>query len=173
VSDQRERDNRKILYKNKIATSGFALLAMTARKGQNMPILTERFNLSTKGFTDILDITKQVKQILEKYSPEDAQVMVYVAGSTASITTVEYEPGLLKDIPEAFEIIAPINKTYHHDKTWHDGNGFSHVRASIIGNSKSFPVKNQELVLGTWQQIVLIDFDNKPRTRCVYVQIIY
>ena len=138
-----------------------------------MPIITERFNLSTKGFTDIVDITEQVKKIINNHNLEDAQVMVYVAGSTASITTIEYEPGLLKDIPEAFEIIAPTNKTYNHDKTWHDENGFAHVRASMIGNSKSFPVKNFEIVLGTWQQIVLIDFDNKPRSRCVYVQIIY
>jgi len=138
-----------------------------------MPIITERFNLTTKGFTDIVDITEQVKKIINNHNLEDAQVMVYVAGSTASITTIEYEPGLLKDIPEAFEIIAPMDKTYHHDETWHDENGFAHVRASMIGNSKSFPVKNYGLVLGTWQQIVLIDFDNKPRTRCIYVQIIY
>ena len=138
-----------------------------------MPIITERFNLTTKGFTDIVDITEQVKKIINNHNLEDAQVMVYVAGSTASITTIEYEPGLLKDIPEAFEIIAPMDKTYHHDETLHDENGFAHVRASMIGNSKSFPVKNYGLVLGTWQQIVLIDFDNKPRTRCIYVQIIY
>jgi secondary thiamine-phosphate synthase enzyme len=138
-----------------------------------MPIITERFNQKTKGFTDIIDITEQVKEIVNKYCPEDAQIMVYVAGSTASITTVEYEPGLLKDIPEAFDVIAPIDKVYHHDQAWHDGNGFAHVRASIVGNSKSFPVKNHELILGTWQQVVLIDFDNKPRTRCIYVQIIY
>lgn len=138
-----------------------------------MPIITERFNIQTKGFTDIIDITEQVKKIIESRALEDAQVMVYVAGSTASITTIEYEPGLLKDIPEAFEIIAPMDKTYHHDETWHDGNGFAHVRAAIVGNSESFPVKNHELILGTWQQIVLMDFDNKPRTRCIYVQIIY
>jgi len=138
-----------------------------------MPIITERFNLNTKGFTDILDITSRVKEIIKKHNLEEAQVMVYVVGSTASITTVEYEPGLLKDLPEAFEIIAPMNKTYHHDETWNDGNGFAHIRASMMGNSKSFPVKNRELILGTWQQIVLIDFDNKPRARCVYTQIIY
>ena len=138
-----------------------------------MPVITERFNISTKGFTDILDITEQVRNIIEKHNFADAQIMVYVAGSTASVTTVEYEPGLLKDLPEAFEILAPMHKQYHHDETWQDGNGFSHVRASMVGNSKSFPVKNGDLVLGTWQQIVLIDFDNKPRTRCIYVQVIY
>jgi len=137
-----------------------------------MAIVTERFNVSTKGFTDIIDITDFIKDLVKKHNPEEAQVTVYVAGSTASITTVEYEPGLLKDLPEAFEIIAPKDKTYEHDKTWHDGNGFSHIRASFIGNSKCFPVFRHELILGTWQQIILIDFDNKPRTRCVYVQII-
>ena len=137
-----------------------------------MPIITERFNIATKGYTDIIDITEQVEKIIKNHNPEGAQVMVYVTGSTASITTLEYEPGLLKDVPEAFEIIAPMDKIYHHDETWHDGNGFAHIRASMTGNSKSFPVKNNELVLGTWQQIVLIDFDNKPRTRCIYVQII-
>jgi len=138
-----------------------------------MPIITERFNLTTKGFTDIVDITEQIKVIIKNHAPEDAQVMIYVAGSTASIASIEYEPGLLKDFPEAFEIIAPMNKIYHHDEAWQDGNGFAHVRASMIGNSKSFPVKKHELILGTWQQIVLVDFDNKPRTRCIYVQIIY
>lgn len=138
-----------------------------------MPIVTERFNIPTKGFTDIIDVTEQVEQALKKHNPENAQVMVYVAGSTASITTVEYEPGLLKDLPEAFEKFAPMGKVYHHDETWHDGNGYAHVRASIVGNSECFPVKQHEIVLGTWQQIVLIDFDNKARTRGVYVQIIY
>ncbi|HSA06626.1 MAG TPA: secondary thiamine-phosphate synthase enzyme YjbQ [Candidatus Gastranaerophilales bacterium] len=138
-----------------------------------MPIITERFNVNTAGFTDIIDITEKIKQIIENHNPENAQVMVYVAGSTASISTMEYEPGLLKDLPEAFEKIAPANKTYHHDETWHDGNGYAHVRATMIGNSENFPVKNHELVLGTWQQIILIDFDNKPRARCIYVQIIY
>lgn len=138
-----------------------------------MPVVTERFNISTHGFTDIIDITKNVKDAVKKHNPEDAQIMVYVAGSTASISTIEYEPGLLRDLPEAFEKIAPVNKSYHHDETWNDGNGYAHVRATIVGNSQCFPVKNHEVVLGTWQQIILIDFDNKPRTRGVYVQIIY
>ncbi|OGI00049.1 MAG: secondary thiamine-phosphate synthase enzyme [Candidatus Melainabacteria bacterium GWF2_37_15] len=138
-----------------------------------MPVITERFNISTRGFTDIIDITEKVKDAIKKHNPDNAQVMVYVPGSTASITTIEYEPGLLKDLPEAFERFAPRNKTYHHDETWQDGNGYAHVRASMVGNSQSFPVMQYELVLGTWQQIILIDFDNKSRTRCVYVQIIY
>jgi secondary thiamine-phosphate synthase enzyme len=138
-----------------------------------MPVITERLNIKTRGFNDIVDITRYVTEIVERHKIEDAQVMVYVAGSTASISTIEYEPGLLKDLPEAFEKIAPMDKTYHHDETWHDGNGYAHVRASIVGNSQSFPVHGGEIALGTWQQIILIDFDNKPRTRGVYVQIVY
>lgn len=142
-------------------------------KGNTMPIVTERFNIQTKGFTDIIDITEEVKLFIKKHNPEEAQVLVYVAGSTAAVTTIEYEPGLIKDLPEAFEIIAPKDKTYHHDETWQDGNGYAHIRASFIGCSKSFPIRNSELALGTWQQIVLIDFDNKPRTRSIFVQIVY
>jgi len=138
-----------------------------------MPVITERFNINTHGFTDILNITPQVKKIIKEHNIKNAQIMVYVAGSTASISTVEYEPGLLKDLPEAFEKIAPMSKTYHHDETWHDGNGYAHVRSSIVGNSQCFPVKDNEIILGTWQQIILMDFDNKPRTRSIYVQIIY
>lgn len=138
-----------------------------------MPVTTERFNVKTKGFTHIIDITPEVKELIKNQNLENAQVLVYVAGSTASITTLEYEPGLLQDLPEAFEKIAPMRHTYHHDETWQDGNGYAHVRASIVGNSESFPLVNGELVLGTWQQIILIDFDNKPRTRCVYVQMAY
>lgn len=138
-----------------------------------MPIIAERFNIQTKGFNDLIDITPQVTKIVKTHSSENAQVVVYVVGSTASITTIEYEPGLIKDFPEALETIAPVNRTYHHDEKWQDDNGFAHIRASMIGNSKSFPVKKGDIILGTWQQIVLIDFDNKPRTRCIYVQIIY
>lgn len=138
-----------------------------------MPIVTERFNVKTNGYNDIIDITAKVKDALKKHNPSDAQVMVYVAGSTASVSTIEYEPGLIKDLPEAFEKLAPMDKTYCHDQTWGDGNGYAHIRATIVGNSQCFPVKQHEIVLGTWQQIILIDFDNKPRTRGVYVQIIY
>ncbi|MFW5804400.1 MAG: secondary thiamine-phosphate synthase enzyme YjbQ [bacterium] len=138
-----------------------------------MPVITEKFNIKTKGFTDIIDITENVKTVIKKHNPSNANITVYVAGSTASISTMEYEPGLLKDIPEAYEKIAPINKNYHHDETWHDGNGYAHVRASLTGNSQCFPVQNHEIILGTWQQIILLDFDNKPRTRSIFVQIVF
>ncbi len=138
-----------------------------------MPVITEKISINTRGFTDIIDITTKVQKAVYDKALQDGQVLVYVSGSTASVTTIEYEPGLLKDLPEAFEKFAPMNKTYHHDETWHDGNGYAHVRAAIVGNSITVPLINSALQLGTWQQIVLIDFDNKPRTRSVIVQVVY
>ena len=138
-----------------------------------MPIINEKFQIHTNGFTDIIDITKNVQNCVYTHSLKDAMVMCYVSGSTASLTTIEFEPGLLVDLPEALDRIAPADIEYHHDETWHDGNGYAHVRASIMGNSLSVPLIDGALQLGTWQQIVLIDFDNKARTRTVYVQIIY
>src|SRR5574344_1923616 len=99
-------------------------------------------------------------------------VLVYVSGSTVSLTAIEFEPGLLTDLPEALERIAPVHEEYHHDETWHDGNGYAHVRAAIMGSSFTVPLVNGALQLGTWQQIVLIDFDNKARTRTVHVQMV-
>ncbi len=138
-----------------------------------MAIATEHFFIKTNGFTDIVDITKEVKNIIRKQNVSEGQALVYVAGSTASVTSIEYEPGLLKDLPEALEKIAPIHgKVYHHDEAWQDGNGYAHVRASIIGNSLSIPVLEYKPVLGAWQQVVLIDFDNKQRDRKITVQVI-
>ena len=138
-----------------------------------MTIICEKFTVHTKGNTDIIDITNDVKNLVYRHSLHNAVVYVYVAASTVSITNIEYEPGLLKDLPEALEKIAPVNKDYHHDEMWHDGNGYSHIRASIVGNSTMVPLLDGALQLGQWQQIVLVDFDNKARTRTVYVQITY
>lgn len=138
-----------------------------------MTIINERFTVNTQGFTDIIDITQKVKHAVYNHSLQNAQVNVYVAGSTVSITNVEFEPGLLVDLPEALEKIAPVEADYHHDDTWHDGNGYAHIRASIVGNSTMVPLIDGALQLGQWQQIVLIDFDNKARTRTVYIQIVY
>lgn len=138
-----------------------------------MTIINDKFSVNTKGNTDIVDITQQVKHIVYSHSLQNAIVHVYVAGSTVSITNIEYEPGLLVDLPEALNKIAPVEKDYHHDETWHDGNGYAHVRASIVGNSTIVPLIDGALQLGQWQQIVLIDFDNKARTRTIYVQIVY
>lgn len=138
-----------------------------------MTVINGKFTVNTKGNTDIIDITQQVKHTVYSNLLQNAVVHVYVAGSTVGITNIEYEPGLLVDLPEALEKIAPVNAEYHHDETWHDGNGYAHVRASVVGNSTMIPLIDGALQLGQWQQVVLIDFDNKPRNRTVYVQIVY
>lgn len=137
-----------------------------------MPVRNEKFLLSTRGYTDIIDITSKVSDIVRLGGEKNAIVHIYSPGSTVSVTTLEYEPGLVKDFPEALENIAPINKVYEHDKQWHDGNGHAHIRAAMIGNSITIPLAAGQLELGNWQQIVLVDFDNKPRTRSVIVQIL-
>lgn len=138
-----------------------------------MSVKTFDFSVSTKGFNDILDITDQVSDILNKNSFNEGNVLIFVPGATAGITTIEYEPGLLKDYQDFMEDIIPQNKRYAHNDTWHDGNGFSHVRAALQGASITIPFKSNRLLLGTWQQIVLIDFDNRPRTRKIIVQFNY
>lgn len=138
-----------------------------------MTVINEKFTVNTQGFTDIIDITQKVMQAVYNHSLQSAVVHVYVAGSTVSVTNIEFEPGLLVDLPEALEKIAPMAANYHHDDTWHDGNGYAHIRASIVGNSVMIPLIDGALQLGQWQQIVLIDFDNKARTRTVYVQIVF
>jgi len=136
-----------------------------------MKIITDSIELSTKGHTDIIDITPQIDTVLKNSGLLEGSLTVFVAGSTAGITSIEYEPGLLKDIPEAFEKFAPTGVTYHHDATWGDGNGYAHVRAAMLGPSFNAPFKDGHLILGTWQQIVLIDFDNRPRNRSLVVQV--
>ena len=137
-----------------------------------MPVITDYISISTKGFTDIIDITSDVHKVIKKSGLIKGTATVFVSGSTAGITTIEYEPGLLKDLPEALEKIAPMSKTYFHDATWGDGNGFSHVRAALLGCSLTVPFTDSRLLLGTWQQIVVIDFDNRSRQREIVVQMI-
>jgi len=137
-----------------------------------MNVVTDNIRVSTKGNSDIIDITGKVEDVLKKHKLTDGILTVFVVGSTASVTTTEYEPGLRKDIPEMLERIAPSNKPYHHDNTWGDGNGYAHVRASFLGPSLVIPFSNSKLLLGTWQQIILIDFDNRPRNREIVVQLI-
>jgi len=135
-------------------------------------VVTDRFAVSTRGHTDIIDISDRVREAVAKSGLKSGIATVFVSGSTAGITTTEYEPGLLKDLPEAFERVAPTGRTYHHDSTWGDANGYAHVRASLLGASFTVPFQNGELLLGTWQQIVLVDFDNRPRTRTLIVQLV-
>jgi secondary thiamine-phosphate synthase enzyme len=126
----------------------------------------------TKGFTDIIDITGDIEDLVKQSNILDGLVTIFVPGSTGSITTVEYEPGLLEDLPEFFEQIIPQNRTYNHDRTWGDGNGYAHLRASLLGPSLSIPIVSGKMTLGTWQQIIFIDFDNRSRKRNLIVQII-
>lgn len=134
-------------------------------------VQTNRLYIKTKGKNDIHDITDKVQAIVTESGLKEGSVLCFVSGSTASVTTVEYEPGLIRDIPEALDKIAPMNKSYHHDDTWHDGNGYAHVRASLMGPSLTIPFSNGKLLLGTWQQIVVIDFDNRPRERAIIAQV--
>ncbi len=135
-----------------------------------MKIITTSIEISTQGHTDIIDVTEEVRELLDKANLTQGNLTVFVSGSTAGVTSIEYEPGLIEDLPEAFERIAPTEMSYHHNATWGDGNGHSHVRAALLGSSFTVPFHNGKLLLGTWQQIVVIDFDNRPRKRSVVVQ---
>lgn len=116
-------------------------------------------------------MTEAVTQMLSKHKLQEGSLIVFVAGSTASVTTTEFEPGLRKDIPEVLNRLIPEKSRYHHDDTWGDGNGHSHVRASIMSPSLTIPFSRGELLIGTWQQIVLVDHDNRPRERTIIVQL--
>lgn len=137
-----------------------------------MICVSEEINISTKGHCDIIDITSKVEEILNKHKIKNGQCTLFSVGSTAGITTIEYEPGLLRDLPELFERIIPSNTSYHHDNTWHDGNGYAHLRSALLKTSLTIPIVNGELTLGTWQQIVFIDFDNRRRSRKIIVQLL-
>ncbi len=134
-------------------------------------IATDRVEIATRGDAEVLDLTGRIAEKVAEHRLREGQVLIFVTGSTAALTTVEYEPGLVRDLPEFFERIAPRDHPYHHEETWHDGNGHSHVRASLLGPSLTIPVEKGKLILGTWQQIVLIDFDNRPRKRKIVVQL--
>lgn len=137
-----------------------------------MAIFSSEKRYSTKGKSSMVNLTEDAEESVEKSKMSSGIMTVFVIGSTASITTIEYEPGLLKDLPEALEKIAPYSKDYEHHKTWGDYNGASHIRASLIGPSLALPFKEGKLLLGTWQQIVLIDFDTHPRERTVVFQLV-
>ena len=135
-------------------------------------VTTDTISLHTQGHCDIVDITPQVEQQLSKSGIDSGIVTVFVTGSTAGITTIEYEPGLVSDLKEMWGRLVPENIPYGHDRAWGDGNGHSHVRASLLGASLVIPFSHKRLALGTWQQIVLLDFDNRPRSRNLVVQIL-
>ncbi len=125
----------------------------------------------TTGKTDLIDITREVAARVSDTDIVEGSVMVFVPGSTAALTTIEYESGVIEDLREAIARLAPENLHYRHDARWGDGNGHSHVRAALLGPSLTIPVIEGKLVLGTWQQVILCDFDNRPRERQVVVQV--
>lgn len=137
-----------------------------------MAVRTYEFTLESKGFCHLHDVTARVREVLEESTLTDGIACIAVVGSTAGVSTLEYEPGLLKDVPQFLDGILPSDRPYHHDETWHDGNGFSHMRSFLLKTSLSVPFAKKGLLLGTWQQIVVADFDNRPRARRVVVQLV-
>jgi len=134
-------------------------------------IYSETISLSTKGFSDTVDVTQHVDTVVGRSKIQNGLVTVFCPGSTGALTTIEYESGVLRDLQKAMEKIVPSNIPYEHDKRWGDGNGFSHVRAALMKPSLSIPMIKGKLALGTWQQIVFIDFDNRRRERNILVQV--
>ncbi len=138
-----------------------------------MPIINEHFMIKTRGNNDIIDITKHIQNCVYQHALKNGLVCVSIQGSTSAVTTIEYEQGLVQDLKEALDRIAPAGVEYHHDEIWHDGNGYAHVRSALVGSSVNIALVDGLLNLGTWQQVILLDFDNKERSRNVTVQIVY
>jgi len=137
-----------------------------------MKVNTSKLTETTQGFCDIIDITAKVTAQVRDAEINDGLVALFVTGSTAALTTIEHEPGLVQDLKELVEKLIPSDRRYHHDDRWGDDNGFSHLRAALFGPSLQVPIAHGRLVIGTWQQIILLDFDNRPRTREIFVQLI-
>jgi secondary thiamine-phosphate synthase enzyme len=137
-----------------------------------LTIISKKISLQTKGENQMINITHEVVSAVRETRMKDGIVTVFIPGATGALTTIEYEPGLLEDFPNMLERVAPKNASYEHEKRWHDGNGHSHVRASLIGPSITIPFINRELTLGTWQQIVFIELDIHNRNRNLVIQII-
>ena len=136
-----------------------------------MTVKTKQLSIHTRGEGDILDVTSAVAEAVVETKLKNGIVTVFVPGSTGALTTIEYEQGLLKDFPNLLERVAPKNLVYEHEKRWHDGNGHSHVRASLIGPSLTVPFANGRLTLGTWQQIIFMELDVRSRVRNLILQI--
>ena len=131
-----------------------------------------KFYIKTKGFDDIIDITEQVAREVKKSKIKDGICLISCPGSTCGLTTIEYEEGLIKDLKRILEKIAPMSENYEHNKRWGDGNGYAHCRSALIKPFLAVPIEDGKLLLGQWQQIVLIDFDNRPREREVAMKVI-
>jgi len=135
-------------------------------------VITKTINIQTRGNGDIIDISDKVEQVVTDSNINSGISTIFVSGSTAGVTTIEYEGGLISDFKSMWDRIIPKNIQSQHDKRWGDGNGFSHVRASLLGPSLVIPFANKKLTLGTWQQIIVVDFDNRPRSRGIYIQLL-
>jgi secondary thiamine-phosphate synthase enzyme len=137
-----------------------------------LAVHTGNIRFSTQGEIEVHDITSKVSEIVGKSGLDDGIVCIFVPGATGAITTIEYEDGLEFDIKAAFKRLVPKDIEYRHELRWHDGNGHSHIRASILGPSISVPFSDRQMILGTWQQIIFIEFDNKPHERNLIVQVV-
>lgn len=135
-----------------------------------LQVITKELTFKTRGEGDVIDITPQIQYKLKETGLKDGIVTCFIPGSTAALTTIEYEPGLRKDLPNILEKLIPRKGEYHHNLTWGDGNGYAHLRHALIGPSLTIPFRNGELILGTWQQVVFLEFDNRSRTRRVIFQ---
>ncbi len=128
-------------------------------------------SLQTQGVCHVLDVTREVEGKIRESGVQDGSVTVFATGSTAGVTTLEFEPGVVQDLEDLFDKLAPPTRDYHHEQAWHDGNGFSHMRAALLKPSLVVPIIEGGMVLGSWQQLVFVDFDNRPRNRHVVVQV--
>lgn len=137
-----------------------------------MTVIIKTIRLSTKGNCDLIDITAEIAKEINNSNINSGIATIFISGSTAGITTIEYEDGLISDFKDMWDRNAPFNIPYQHDRRWGDGNGHSHVRASLQGPSLVVPFANKKMMLGTWQQIVVVDFDNRPRTREIFLQLL-
>jgi secondary thiamine-phosphate synthase enzyme len=137
-----------------------------------MAVFRQVIRVSTKGHTDVIDLTPEVERIIAGSGARDGLVNVSGSGSTLAVTTIEFEPGAVADLRRALERIAPANTDYAHNARWGDRNGYAHLRSALLGTAKSFPVANGKLDLGTWQQVVLCDFDDRPREREITVTVV-
>jgi len=137
-----------------------------------MAIVTKNIQIKSRGEDDVIDITKPTLKAIKESNLKNGIVTIFISGSTAAITTIEYEPGLRNDFPKMLNRIIPRDIEYEHDKTWNDGNGHSHVRASLVGPSLTIPFKDGTLMLGIWQQVVLLEMDTRQRERQLVLQII-
>ena len=136
-----------------------------------MKIISSELEFKTTSQTDIIDISREVQNVVLQSGIQDGNIILFISGSTAALTTIEFESGVVNDLRKAIERIAPRDILYEHDRRWGDGNGYSHVRAALLGPSLNIPIMGGGLLLGTWQQIVLLDFDNRTRRRRITIQI--